>query len=250
MRTFGLFAILMVCGLFSFAQKGKTVYIDTINLRGIVIDSYDKPIPHIALLVTQKDLTYQLNYLSAVTDANGLFEIKGAKPNDTITITDPMYRSRHANNGSRFIVIRLPHKTGALNPIEIKAQRQYPKLTPKFTIMPYVSTDNFACILSYEQLADFPGGVAGFERYIKKHLIYPQNAIRYNIEGTVEASFDITRDGSVNNVKLLKGIGYGCDQIVLNILSNSPKWAPYKSSGRAGIQNMTVSIEFKLTDKQ
>jgi len=248
MKASFTFIALMTCCLFSFAQKSKTVYIDTINLRGIIIDSYDKPVPNISLLVTQKDLTYQLNYLSATTDANGLFEVKGAKPNDTITITDPIYRSRYPNNGSRFVVIRLPHKTGALTPIEIKAQRQYPKLTPKFTIIPYVPPNDFVCILSYEQFADFPGGVTGFERYIQKHLIYPKNAIRNNIEGRVEASFDITRDGSVDNVKIIKGIGYGCDEIILNILTHSPKWSPYKASGRAGIQNMTVSIEFKLTD--
>lgn len=235
--------------LSAFAQKSKTVYIDTINLRGIVIDSYDKPIPNVSLLVTQKDFTYQLNYLSAITNANGLFEIKGAKPNDTITLTDPIYRSRHYNKGSRFMVIRLPHKTGTLNPIAITAIREYPKLLPRFNIIPYVPPNDFGTILSYEQLADFPGGVMGFENYIKKNLIYPKAAIRYNVEGTVEASFDIVQNGSVDNIKILKSIGYGCDETVLDILKQSPKWTPCKTSGRAAIQNMTVSIEFKLTDK-
>ena len=142
------------------------------------------------------------------------------------------------------MAIRLPLiKHFDLGTMEVSAPRKYPKLTPKFNI----EEDNRHVMVNI--LPDFVGGNKNFIKFIKSKLSYPEKAVRSNIEGSVEIAFDITRDGSLKNIRLLKGIGYGCDEEALRIVSDSPKWRPGRLAGRSVEITQTVTIQFKLTDK-
>ncbi|HMG07054.1 MAG TPA: energy transducer TonB, partial [Mucilaginibacter sp.] len=113
------------------------------------------------------------------------------------------------------------------------------KIPPKRTL---------GCILSPQQIAYFPGGESRFIDYLQKRLNYPKKAIRYNIEGTVEIAFSVERNGSLANFKILKGIGYDCEQELIGILKKSPKWRPGIAAGRPVITQESVSVQFSLTD--
>jgi len=65
------------------------------------------------------------------------------------------------------------------------------------------------------EIADFPGGMEGYLKFIKENLVYPKEAKENEIEGIVNIDFDIEEDGTVSNVKIPKGydhIGYGCEE--------------------------------------
>lgn len=85
-----------------------------------------------------------------------------------------------------------------------------------------------------------------FYQYMKRNLKYPKQAKRLQIEGKVFVQFVVDTDGSITNIKLVKGIGGGCDEEALRILENSPKWEPAKQRGRAVKQRMTFPIRFSL----
>ncbi len=57
-------------------------------------------------------------------------------------------------------------------------------------------------------------------------MVYPAEAKKYNIQGRVIVSFIIEKDGSLTNIKVMRGLGYGFDEEAVRVLKLSPKWNP------------------------
>lgn len=74
--------------------------------------------------------------------------------------------------------------------------------------------------------ASFPGGVAAFSKYVSENMKYPEEARKNNISGIVSIAFAVNKDGSINNITVPEGIGYGCDEEAIRLIKNSPKWIP------------------------
>lgn len=238
-------SLILTCFVYTaFAQTINGVNVDTINVSGIVYGNDGKPASSIIITALQKPLNVQGSIYYARTDSTGRFEFKGLRINDTLTVENFQYYSSYAVAGSRFMAIRLPlTKHFNVGTMEVNAPRRHPKSTAKFNL----DEDNRHTVVN--MLPEFVGGNQNLIKFIKSKLSYPEKAVRYHIEGAVEIAFDITRDGSLKNIRLLKGIGYGCDDEALRIVSDSPKWKPGRLWGRPVETTQTVSIQFKLTDK-
>jgi TonB family protein len=81
----------------------------------------------------------------------------------------------------------------------------------------------------------FPGGNDSLAIFIKNHTHYPKKARKHNISGNVEVYFTVTADGSIKNPKVLKPIGYGCDEEAIRVVNLMPKWIP-ATIGRDSMQ--------------
>lgn len=90
------------------------------------------------------------------------------------------------------------------------------------------------------------GGMAAFYEYVGKKLKYPAQARRMGIEGKVFVEFIVDKDGTITNVKAIKGIGAGCDEEATRVIQNAPKWNPGKQRGRPVKVRMILPITFKL----
>jgi protein TonB len=90
------------------------------------------------------------------------------------------------------------------------------------------------------------GGMAAFYEYVGKKLKYPAQARRMGIEGKVFVEFVVDKDGTITNVKAIKGIGAGCDEEAIRVIQASPKWNPGKQRGRPVKVRMILPITFKL----
>ena len=100
-----------------------------------------------------------------------------------------------------------------------------------------------------EEMPSFPGGEVKLLEYIAKNLNYPQEAIEKGIEGRVFVGFIIDVDGSVTDVKLLRGIGGGCDEEAIRVIKSLPKWRPAKQNGVFSRVSYQIPVNFKLDDK-
>ena len=100
-----------------------------------------------------------------------------------------------------------------------------------------------------EEMPSFPGGEVKLVEYIAKNLNYPQEAIEKGIEGRVFVGFIIDVDGSVTDVKLLRGIGGGCDEEAIRVIKSLPKWRPAKQNGVFSRFSYQIPVNFKLDDK-
>jgi protein TonB len=90
------------------------------------------------------------------------------------------------------------------------------------------------------------GGMAAFYEYVGKKLKYPAQARRMGIEGKVFVEFVVDKDGSITDVKAIKGIGAGCDEEAIRVIQTAPKWNPGKQRGRPVKVRMILPITFKL----
>jgi TonB family protein len=100
--------------------------------------------------------------------------------------------------------------------------------------------------LSVEENPEFPGGPAKLLEYIQKNLEYPEAARENEIQGRVFVGFIVEEDGSVSNVKILRGIGYGCDEEAIRLVNSLPKFKPGKQRGKPIRVQYTLPIVFKL----
>ncbi len=99
-----------------------------------------------------------------------------------------------------------------------------------------------------EESASFPGGLQAWAKFLQKELKYPRQAQRMGIEGRVFIQFIVERDGSLTDIKVVKGIGAGCDEEAVRVLKNSPKWKPGKQRGKAVRQKYIQNIMFKFAN--
>jgi hypothetical protein len=88
--------------------------------------------------------------------------------------------------------------------------------------------------------------------FIYTNVQYPLQARLDNIEGTVVASFVIEPDSTISNIALLKDIGGGCGNAVVELLNalnpNNIRWIPGKKEGEKVRVKMTLPVKFKLTE--
>jgi len=91
-------------------------------------------------------------------------------------------------------------------------------------------------------------GQKAFTRHVKENLIYPKEAAAQKIRGRVLVEFTVTADGDLKDIKVLKGLGYGCDEEAVRLVKTGPRW----QARRAGIDRSTpvdskvrVRIRFK-----
>jgi TonB family protein len=97
-----------------------------------------------------------------------------------------------------------------------------------------------------EQSATPIGGIQAFYNFVGKSIKYPAQARRMGIEGKVFVEFIIQKDGTITDARVIKGIGGGCDQEALRVISLVPKWNPGVQRGNAVRQRYTLPIYFRL----
>jgi periplasmic protein TonB len=97
-----------------------------------------------------------------------------------------------------------------------------------------------------EEGAEPKGGMPAFYKYVGEKIKYPAQARRMGVEGRVFVEFVVNRDGSIVDVKSIKGIGAGCDEEAVRIVQSAPAWKPGKQRGKAVRQKMVIPIIFKL----
>lgn len=97
-----------------------------------------------------------------------------------------------------------------------------------------------------EEPAQPKGGMSSFYKWVNSEMKYPKKAKKKGIEGKVYIQFTVEKDGSISNVKAVKGIGGGCDEEAVRIMASSSKWRPSKDKGRAKAKQMVLPITFKL----
>lgn len=97
-----------------------------------------------------------------------------------------------------------------------------------------------------EEEAAFPGGQPGFQKFLKENMHYPRQARVMKIEGKVFIEAVVGKDGKLTDIKLLKGVGGGCDEEALRVINMSPLWSPAKQRGNTVRSRIVIPIVFRL----
>ncbi|MCC6401518.1 MAG: TonB family protein [Flavobacteriales bacterium] len=97
-----------------------------------------------------------------------------------------------------------------------------------------------------EEKPTFPGGEAEFYKYLGKNVKYPQMEAEQGIEGRVFVEFVVDKDGSITEVRTVRGVSAGLDKEATRVMKASPKWSPGKQNGRPVKVRYVIPINFDL----
>jgi TonB family protein len=93
---------------------------------------------------------------------------------------------------------------------------------------------------------EFPGGMKGWGEYLQSALKYPEEAKNNKITGKVILTFIVLKNGSITDIKVLRGIGAGADEEAIRVVKESPKWKPGILKGEPVNVAYTMPIFFQL----
>lgn len=116
-------------------------------------------------------------------------------------------------------------------------------------VSPVVNTSPMPteAVIVADEMPEFEGGVAGLMRYVGQNIVYPAIAREIGKEGTVYVSFVINESGIVESAKVVRGIGYGCDEEVLRVMNKMPRWKKVgKNAGHPVKVRFNIPVSFKL----
>ena len=89
----------------------------------------------------------------------------------------------------------------------------------------------------------FQGGDANtFAKWVSEHLTYPEEAKEACVSGRVLLQYVVNTDGSVSDVKVLRGVHPALDAEAVRVVSSSPDWTP----GQQKDQPVKVTYQFPV----
>ncbi len=89
------------------------------------------------------------------------------------------------------------------------------------------------------------GGMSAFYEYTESNLKRPEQARKQGVKGNVFVQFIVEKDGQLSNIRVIKGIGAGCDEAVVQLLEKAPKWTPGIQRGTPVRVRKTMSIQVR-----
>jgi TonB family protein len=90
------------------------------------------------------------------------------------------------------------------------------------------------------------GGMSLFTKYVEDNLRYPQRALDRNVQGDVIIEFQINANGNYQNFKVIKSLGFGCDEEAIRLIKQGPKWIPTIQDGKVIDSEPRVTIPFRI----
>jgi TonB family protein len=97
-----------------------------------------------------------------------------------------------------------------------------------------------------EGMPEFPGGDTALYRFLTENIHYPDSAKTAGIQGRVFITFVVNKDGSISDVRVLRGIGGGCDEEALRVVKSMPNWIPGTQRGKPVHVQYNLPIKFSL----
>ncbi|MDP2385063.1 MAG: TonB family protein [Bacteroidota bacterium] len=95
-------------------------------------------------------------------------------------------------------------------------------------------------------MPEFPGGTEALMHFLSNNIVYPDKAVALGVEGTVYVNFVINKEGKVDNIKILKGIGGDCNEEAMRVVAKMPKWKPGMNAGKEVKVMFNLPIRFRL----
>ena len=97
-----------------------------------------------------------------------------------------------------------------------------------------------------EKMPEFAGGTEALMRYLRSHLRYPSAALAAQAEGRVYVSFVVQADGTIADISVPKGLGFGLDEEAQRVVRQMPAWTPGQQSHHAVPVRFTLPITFRI----
>lgn len=193
-------------------------------IQGRVLEQEDQtPLPGVNIIIKGTST-------GVVTDINGHYQITSTLPNPTLQYSFIGLQTEE-------VAVKQP---GEIN-VEMKSDVSQLSEVVITGYSPAGIDPNREPVIKLAQPA---GGLRAYDKYLKNSLRYPQQALENNVKGRVTVSFTVYTDGKVDEFNVLKGLGYGCDEEVIRLVKDGPKWSPTTQDGEPVDSEVRVRVKF------
>jgi len=110
--------------------------------------------------------------------------------------------------------------------------------------MSIISNQENTKSLGYE--IKLEGGEEKLFEYLGKSISYPQMAKEAGVKGKVYVQFVVEKNGAITDIKIIRGIGSGCDEEAKKAVKNMPKWEPGEQRGKPVRVRFVLPVNFSL----
>ena len=139
-------------------------------------------------------------------------------------------------------IVDIPVETGKNNFIEAKGDVVIPPaVTTSATKAPVEDIPDI--VVWVEEMPEFKGNV---NEYLSKVINYPTIAVETGTQGKVYCEFVVNTDGSITDVKVVRGVDRSLDNEAMRVIKSMPKWKPGRMNGKAVRVRYTLPVVFKL----
>ena len=197
---------------------------------------------------------------SATDSAKVATDTTAAMPKDTATVAEAPPPVDSAAITREYLAARKKTKTPMVKPKkqgtnEVEMYSEPPMPTHEALEQPpaaknappvVIHTKEFVYFIP-SQKAAYPGGDAALAAYINKTVVYPDDALKYHIEGTVFAEVYLDSLGTVTKVEIPgTHLGGGLEEETKSVLMGTPRWHPAKENGQMVSSKVTVPVTYKI----
>lgn len=106
---------------------------------------------------------------------------------------------------------------------------------------------NYEIYTLVDKMPSYPGGDEARMRFLQENIVYPVEARSKGYQGTVYLTFVVEPDGSITDVRVLKGVHPSIDNEAVRVIQIMPKWEPGTHRGKPLRVQFTMPIRFTLT---
>ncbi|GAB3994365.1 hypothetical protein GCM10028807_31960 [Spirosoma daeguense] len=212
---------------------------ERITVSGVVTSATDgKGLPGVSIVVKGGNL-------GTSTDANGKYTLSKVGKNESLVFSFVGHKTQIVPvNGRSSITVSLMVGATELNTVHVMGFEPASEETSQAKTVAQPSTG--AVFTVVEQQPEYPGGMRALGQYLAKNLRYPAEARQKRVQGRVFLQFVVSTTGSVRDLRVLKGIGSGCDEEAIRVVSQMPNWTPGKQQGRPVNVQYNLPIQFSL----
>lgn len=195
---------------------------------GKVVSPDGTPLPGVNVMLKDSDL-------GTMTDISGNFRMSLAEAQPTLVFSFIGYGStEEVANPSQSLNVVMDEDVTELAEVVVAG---------------YGSVREGLPVESTFEFAHPVGGKRAYKRYLEKNLQYPQQALVNSVEGKVTVQFTVETTGRLSDFRIIKGIGNGCDEEVIRLIKEGPKWSPSKRDDVATPDRIRVRMKFQKPKK-
>lgn len=191
------------------------------KVTGRVVDEDGKPIPGVRVMVMG---TNQV----AVTAADGTYKITALPGQKLVFSFIGMETTEAEVKTVQMPDIKMREDVSIISDIEVGGYYGRQSASNEFTA------------------ARPEGGLRSYRDYLEQHVQYPAEARQRKIEGRVVAEFIVEPDGAISQMKIIRGIGGGCDEELMRLIQGGPRWIPAQENKVAVRDTVLVQYRFRL----
>ncbi|MEA5459296.1 energy transducer TonB [Arcicella sp. LKC2W] len=187
-------------------------------VSGVVLDEdTQKPVPNVEILANEKVI--------GKTDSNGQFNFEKREAKDKLNLVAPNFENTEINLNNNLGSELFIQPKAELIFIDLKRNKTWKYNPSEHPAQPSVSPDEYL-------------------EYLQKNLRKSAQVIDKQVVGEVVVSFKVNKDGKLSDFKVIKSLGYGCDEEAIRVILEGPVWLPKMVAGEPRRQRVIQTIIF------